>query len=81
MGASASKTIESVLPLMISLLKEMHPPHEALLLASKDFLCVFTEAMDRVPRHHRTRSVFAFSTCLIWSGFHTSPPPTMWSNT
>jgi hypothetical protein len=56
---SASASIESVLSLMISSLKEMHPSHEALLLASKDFLRIFTDAIDHVPHHHRTRSVFA----------------------
>ena len=30
-------------------------------MASKDFLRVFTDATNHVPRHRRTQSVFAFS--------------------
>jgi len=46
---------------MVSSLKEKHTSREGLLIASKDFLRVFTDATNHVPRHRRTQSVFAFS--------------------
>ncbi|KAH9989552.1 hypothetical protein BJV77DRAFT_1069406 [Russula vinacea] len=49
------KTIDSIIPLMVSSLKEKHDSRESLLLASKDFLRVFTDATNHVPRHRRTQ--------------------------
>lgn len=46
---------------MVSSLKEKHTSREGLLIASKGFLRVFTDATNHVPRHRRTQSVFAFS--------------------
>jgi U3 small nucleolar RNA-associated protein 10 len=50
---------------MVSSLKEKHTSRETLIIASKDFLRVFTDATNHVPRHRRTQSVFAFS-CFIF---------------
>jgi len=49
---------------MVSSLKEENDSREGLLMASKDFLRLFTDATNHVPRHRRTQSVFAFS-CLF----------------
>jgi U3 small nucleolar RNA-associated protein 10 len=46
---------------MVSSLKDKHTSREGLLIASKVFLRVFTDATNHVPRHRRTQSVFAFS--------------------
>jgi U3 small nucleolar RNA-associated protein 10 len=52
---------------MVSSLKEKHDSRESLLLASKDFLRVFTDATNHVPRHRRTQSVFYFlmHSCML----------------
>lgn len=46
---------------MVSSLKEKHTSREGLLIASKDFLRIFTDATNHVPRHRRTQCVFASS--------------------
>ena len=51
----------AVIPLMVSSLKKKHTSREALLIASKSFLRVFTDATNCVPRHRHMQSVFAFS--------------------
>src|SRR6266849_8468896 len=45
---------------MVSSLKEKNDSRESLLLASKEFLRVFTDATNHVPRHRRTQSVLYF---------------------
>ncbi|KAH9033947.1 hypothetical protein EDB84DRAFT_1578278 [Lactarius hengduanensis] len=49
------KTIDSIIPLIVSSLKEKHSTREGLLVASKEFLRVFTDATNHVPRHRRTQ--------------------------
>ncbi|KAI0295094.1 armadillo-type protein [Multifurca ochricompacta] len=49
------KTIDSIIPLMVSSLKEKYASREGLLIASKDFLRVFTDATNHIPRHRRTQ--------------------------
>lgn len=49
------KTIDSIIPLMVSSLKEKNDSRESLLIASKEFLRVFTDATNHVPRHRRTQ--------------------------
>ncbi|KAI9454082.1 hypothetical protein F5148DRAFT_1378333 [Russula earlei] len=49
------KTIDSIIPLMVSSLKEKTTSREDLLIASKDFLRIFTDATNHVPRHRRTQ--------------------------
>jgi len=46
---------------MVSSLKEKHTSREGLLIASKDFLRIFTDATNHVPRHRRTQCVFVSS--------------------
>jgi len=53
---------------MVSSLKEKHTSREGLLIASKDFLRIFTDATNHVPRHRRTQSVFAFSRFTLHLG-------------
>jgi U3 small nucleolar RNA-associated protein 10 len=50
---------------MVSSLKEKHTSREDLLMASKDFLRIFTDAPNHVPRHRRTQYVFVIS-CLAF---------------
>ena len=47
--------------LMVSSLKENHTSCEGLLIASKGFLRIFTDAANHVPCHCPTQSVFALS--------------------
>ncbi|KAH9054895.1 hypothetical protein EDB87DRAFT_1644309 [Lactarius vividus] len=49
------KTVDSIIPLIVSSLKEKHSTREGLLVASKEFLRVFTDATNHVPRHRRTQ--------------------------
>ncbi|KAI1789700.1 hypothetical protein LXA43DRAFT_1019967 [Ganoderma leucocontextum] len=47
------KTIDSIVPVMVSSLKEQHGSGMNLYHASKEFLRVFTNAANHVPRHRR----------------------------
>ncbi|KAI0270487.1 hypothetical protein BC834DRAFT_967272 [Gloeopeniophorella convolvens] len=49
------KTIDNIIPLMVSSLKEKHASRDDLLLASREFLRVFTDATNHIPRHRRTQ--------------------------
>jgi U3 small nucleolar RNA-associated protein 10 len=51
---------------MVSSLKEKYDSRESLLLASKEFLRVFTDATNHVPRHRRTQFVFTPSFVFIY---------------
>jgi U3 small nucleolar RNA-associated protein 10 len=51
---------------MVSSLKEKSDSRESLLMASKEFLRVFTDATNHVPRHRRTQSVFTSSFFFIY---------------
>ncbi|KAF8192665.1 hypothetical protein K438DRAFT_2017867 [Mycena galopus ATCC 62051] len=48
------KTIDSIVPVMVSSLKNAHSARLDLYLASRDFLRVFTDASNHIPRHRRT---------------------------
>lgn len=50
---------------MVSSLKEKHSSREDLLMASKDFLRVFTDATNHVPRHRRTQLVLLLHAFLL----------------
>ena len=50
------QTIDSIVPVMVSSLKTAHTTPLELRLASKDFLSIFTDAANHIPRHRRTRS-------------------------
>ncbi|KAL0575096.1 snoRNA-binding rRNA-processing protein utp10 [Marasmius crinis-equi] len=47
-------TIDSIVPVMVSSLKKDHDTHLDLYIASRDFLRVFTDAANHIPRHRRT---------------------------
>ncbi|KAF8626030.1 hypothetical protein AX15_005120 [Amanita polypyramis BW_CC] len=47
------QTIESIVPVMVSSLKHTHTNKLDLYIASKDFLRVFTDASNHIPRHRR----------------------------
>ncbi|KAF8525719.1 armadillo-type protein [Gautieria morchelliformis] len=70
------KTIDSIVPVVITSLKAKNPGSLELQIASRDFLRVFTDAATHVPRHRRTkffshlvdvlgRDEFAVSICLL----------------
>ncbi|KAJ6630100.1 hypothetical protein B0H10DRAFT_1984968 [Mycena sp. CBHHK59/15] len=48
------KTIDSIVPVMVSSLKRAHPARLDLYIGSRDFLRVFTDAANHIPRHRRT---------------------------
>ncbi|KAJ7270708.1 hypothetical protein B0H12DRAFT_1229192 [Mycena haematopus] len=48
------KTIDSIVPVMVSSLKSAHSARLDLYIASRDFLRVFTDASSHIPRHRRT---------------------------
>ncbi|KAF7307826.1 U3 small nucleolar RNA-associated protein 10 [Mycena kentingensis (nom. inval.)] len=48
------KTVESIVPVMVSSLKASNSARLDLYIASRDFLRVFTDASTHVPRHRRT---------------------------
>ncbi|KAJ6463475.1 hypothetical protein C8R45DRAFT_840925 [Mycena sanguinolenta] len=48
------KTVDSIVPVMVSSLKSAHSVRLDLYLASRDFLRVFTDAASHIPRHRRT---------------------------
>ncbi|KAJ7456907.1 hypothetical protein FB451DRAFT_1275210 [Mycena latifolia] len=48
------KTIDSIVPFMASSLKSAHSARLDLYIASRDFLRVFTDAANHIPRHRRT---------------------------
>ncbi|KAJ7178741.1 armadillo-type protein [Mycena crocata] len=48
------RTIGSIVPVMVSSLKSAHSERLDLYIASRDFLRVFTDAANHIPRHRRT---------------------------
>ncbi|KAK0216141.1 armadillo-type protein [Armillaria fumosa] len=48
------KTIDSIVPVMVSSLKRSHSSRMDLHLGSREFLRVFTDAANHIPRHRRT---------------------------
>ncbi|KAF6750908.1 armadillo-type protein [Ephemerocybe angulata] len=49
------KTIDGIVPVMVSSLKKAHANPLDLWASSKDFLHVFTDAVNHIPRHRRTK--------------------------
>ncbi|KAJ3515006.1 hypothetical protein NLJ89_g2035 [Agrocybe chaxingu] len=47
------QTIDGIVPIMVSSLKEAHSSPLDLYIASRDFLRVFTDAATHIPRHRR----------------------------
>ncbi|KAJ7452113.1 hypothetical protein B0H11DRAFT_1742292 [Mycena galericulata] len=47
-------TVDSIVPVMVSSLKSAHSTPLDLYIASRDFLRVFTDAANHIPRHRRT---------------------------
>lgn len=58
------QTINSIVPVMVSSLKRTRSKSLELYLTSRDFLRVFTDASNHVPRHRRIRFVGKIS--KIW---------------
>ncbi|KAF8064012.1 hypothetical protein FPV67DRAFT_198389 [Lyophyllum atratum] len=48
------QTVDSIVPVMVSSLKRAHTQALDLYIGSKDFLRVFTDAANHIPRHRRT---------------------------
>ncbi|GLB44223.1 putative U3 small nucleolar RNA-associated protein 10 [Lyophyllum shimeji] len=48
------QTVDSIVPVMVSSLKRTHTEALDLYIGSRDFLRVFTDAANHVPRHRRT---------------------------
>ncbi|PPQ90282.1 hypothetical protein CVT25_013107 [Psilocybe cyanescens] len=49
------QTIDGIVPVMVSSLKEAHSQPLDLYLASKEFLRVFSDAANHIPRHRRNK--------------------------
>ena len=54
---TSPQTIDSVLPVMTSSLKSKHTSSIGLHVALRDFLSIFTDAANHIPRHRRIRCV------------------------
>ncbi|KAG5637085.1 hypothetical protein H0H81_005818 [Sphagnurus paluster] len=48
------QTVDSIVPVMVSSLKNAHTETLDLYIASKEFIRVFTDAANHIPRHRRT---------------------------
>ncbi|CAK5279397.1 unnamed protein product, partial [Mycena citricolor] len=48
------KTIDSIVPVMVASLKKSQPSRLELYIAARDFVRVFTDASNHIPRHRRT---------------------------
>ncbi|KAG1807089.1 uncharacterized protein BJ212DRAFT_1387903 [Suillus subaureus] len=46
-------TIENIVPVMVSSLKSRHPPGLELYIGATEFLRIFTDASNHIPRHRR----------------------------
>lgn len=49
------QTIDSIVPVMVASLKQSHFQGLDLFIGAKDFLRVFTDAANHVPRHRRNK--------------------------
>ncbi|KAH9943771.1 hypothetical protein B0H21DRAFT_877669 [Amylocystis lapponica] len=49
------KTIDSIVPVMIESLRRSHSERLDLYIASRDFLRIFTDASNHIPRHRRAK--------------------------
>ncbi|KAG6909155.1 hypothetical protein DXG01_001782 [Tephrocybe rancida] len=61
------QTVDSIVPVMVASLKRSHVHPLDLYIGSKDFLRVFTDAANHIPRHRRT-NFFAHLTDVLGSG-------------
>ncbi|KAM6493306.1 hypothetical protein JOM56_011440 [Amanita muscaria] len=52
------QTIESIVPFMVTSLKKSHAEKLDLYIASRDFLRIFTDAANYIPRHRRNHFFF-----------------------
>ncbi|KAI0311668.1 hypothetical protein OF83DRAFT_1068421 [Amylostereum chailletii] len=50
-----SQTVDSIVPVMVSSMKEKYQEHLELLVGSRDFVRIFTDAANHIPRHRRTQ--------------------------
>ncbi|KAH7908681.1 hypothetical protein BJ138DRAFT_1128268 [Hygrophoropsis aurantiaca] len=48
------KTIENIVPVMVSSLRDKHANGLGLYVAARDFLRIFTDASNHIPRHRRS---------------------------
>ncbi|TCD67119.1 snoRNA-binding rRNA-processing protein utp10 [Steccherinum ochraceum] len=48
------KTVDNIVPVMAASLKDQHPERLEMLVASRAFLRIFTDASNHIPRHRRT---------------------------
>jgi len=53
--ANTIQTVDSIVPVMASSLKKAHSNLLDLYVGSRDFLRVFTDAANHIPRHRRTK--------------------------
>jgi U3 small nucleolar RNA-associated protein 10 len=51
------QTIENIVPVMVSSLKSRHPPGLELYIGAREFLRIFTDASNHIPRHRRQKYV------------------------
>lgn len=62
------KTIDGIVPVMASSLKDANANILDLYIASRDFLRVFTDAANHIPRHRRNKYVYSSqSQCSTYS--------------
>lgn len=52
-----TQTIESIVPVVVSSLKRTHSDRLDLYIGSRDFLRIFTDAANHIPRHRRSKCV------------------------
>ena len=52
------KTIDGIVPVMVSSLKKSTSSAMDLATSAKDFLHIFTDAANHIPRHRRTKCVY-----------------------
>jgi U3 small nucleolar RNA-associated protein 10 len=51
------QTIENIVPVMVLSLKSRHPPGLELYIGAREFLRIFTDASNHIPRHRRQKYV------------------------
>ncbi|KAG7098539.1 hypothetical protein E1B28_000475 [Marasmius oreades] len=70
--AVVQKTIDNIVPVMVSSLKKTNNARLDLYIASRDFLRVFTDAANHIPRHRRT-NFFAHLVDVLGPGDFLAP--------
>ncbi|KAI0031465.1 hypothetical protein K488DRAFT_52013 [Vararia minispora EC-137] len=77
------KTVDSIIPVMVSSLSDKRHEHLDLLLGARDLVRVFTDAANHIPRHRRTQffihfidvlgsDTFLGLVCMLLIGKHTN---------